>query len=129
MRAWIISALVLLGLAGCAENTAGMRVDGETQHVFFHDNVLGGRLLVDDIATTQVDDRARAVVRLTSNFKGDQNILYRFAWYDDNGLEVNTKPGPWRQAIVRGFESITLSEVTVNPNGTKYRLQIRAANE
>lgn len=34
MRAWIISALVLLGLAGCAENTAGMRVDGETQHVF-----------------------------------------------------------------------------------------------
>lgn len=129
MKVWLIPALVLLALTGCAENTAGMRVDGETQHVFFHDNVLGNRLLIDDISTVPADDRVRGVVRLTSNYKGDQSILYRFSWYDANGLEVNSKPGPWRQAIVRGGESITLSEVTINPNGTQYRVQIRANND
>ncbi|WP_029800929.1 DUF1425 domain-containing protein, partial [Vibrio parahaemolyticus] len=39
------------------------------------------------------------------------------------------KPGPWRKMIVRGFESVTLSEVTVNPNGTHFRVQIREAQD
>ncbi|MDW3059644.1 DUF1425 domain-containing protein, partial [Vibrio sp. 1978] len=28
-----------------------------------------------------------------------------------------------------GFESVTLSEVTVNPNGTHFRVQIREAQD
>ncbi|MGR5195036.1 YcfL family protein [Vibrio rotiferianus] len=129
MKAWLIGIAVLVGLTGCADNTAGIRIDGQTQKVFFSDNVLGGRLLVDDIITTYVDDRPRGVVQLSSNYKGDQHILYRFYWYDANGLEVNTKPGPWRKMIVRGFEQVSLSEITVNPAGTQFRLQIREAED
>ncbi len=129
MRVWFISLVMFMSLAGCAANTAGIRIDGQAQQVFFSDNVLGSRLLVDNITTTYVDDRPRGVVQLNSNYPSDQHILYRFYWYDNNGLEVNTKPGPWRKMIVRGFESVTLSEVTVNPNGTRYRLQIRQAQD
>ena len=129
MRVWLIGLAMLVGLAGCADNTAGIRIDGPTQQVFFNDNVLGSRLLVDNIRTTYVDDRPRGVVQLNSNYQGDQHILYRFYWYDNNGLEVNTKPGPWRKMIVRGFESVVLSEVTVNPNGTRFRVQIREAQD
>ncbi|MDF2153617.1 YcfL family protein [Vibrio sp. CAU 1672] len=129
MKAWLISLVVLIGLAGCAGNTAGIRIDGQTQKVFFNDKVLGSRLLVDEIKTVYVDDRPRGVVNLTSQFQGDQHILYRFYWYDNSGLEVNTKPGPWRKTIVRGFESVTLSEVTVNPAGTQFRVQIREADD
>lgn len=129
MRSWLIGLALIVGLAGCADNTAGIRIDGQTQQIFFNDNVLGSRLLVDKITTTYVDDRPRGVVQLDSNYQGDQHILYRFYWYDNNGLEVNTKPGPWRKAIVRGFESVTLSEVTVNPNGTRFRVQIREAQD
>merc|ERR1711991_104893 len=106
-------------------NTAGVRVDGLTQNVFFGDKVLGSRLLVDDVRTDQVDGHTRGLVRLTSDYKGDQNILYRFYWYDDAGLEVNLKQGPWKQAIVRGFETITLSEISVNPKATQFRVQFR----
>ena len=129
MRSWLIGLALIVGLAGCADNTAGIRIDGQTQQIFFNDNVLGSRLLVDKITTTYVDDRPRGVVQLHSHYQGDQHILYRFYWYDNNGLEVNTKPGPWRKAIVRGFESVTLSEVTVNPNGTRFRVQIREAQD
>ncbi|CAM2846965.1 YcfL family protein [Vibrio mytili] len=129
MRAWLIGLMVIIGLAGCAANTAGVRIDGQTQQVFFNDDVLGSRLVVDNVSTTYVDDRARGVVQLSSQYKGDQQILYRFYWYDNTGLEVNTKPGPWRKMIVRGYESAILSEVTVNPNGTRFRVQIREATD
>lgn len=129
MKKWLLGAFTALMLVGCADNTAGLRVDGLTQKVLFSDHVLGGRLIIDDIATVQVDGRARGVVKLSSQFQGDQHILYRFYWYDDSGLEVNIKQGPWRQAIVRGFESFSISEVSINPNGTQYRVQIRASND
>ncbi len=128
MKKWLITAIVALTMVGCADNTAGLRVDGSTQQVLFDDNVLAGRLLIEDISTVQEEGHARGVVRLASQYKGDQTILYRFYWYDDNGLEVNTKLGPWRQAIVRGFETINISEVSVNPKGRQFRVQIRENN-
>lgn len=129
MKRWLLGMLTALMLVGCADNTAGLRVDGLTQKVLFSDHVLGGRLIIDDIATTQVDGHTRGVVKLSSQYKGDQHILYRFYWYDDSGLEVNLKQGPWRQAVVRGYESFSISEVSVNPNGIQYRVQIRASND
>ncbi|MCK6262800.1 YcfL family protein [Vibrio sp. ZSDE26] len=125
MKQWLLVLCTALVVSGCADNTAGLRVDGSTQNVIFGDNVLGSRLVIDDIATTQVDGHARGVVRITSHYTGDQHIQYRFYWYNDEGLEVNAKLTPWRKAIVRGYESIALSEVSVNPNGTQYRVQIR----
>jgi len=78
MKKWAIAALTALTLLGCADNTAGLRIDGATQTVLFGDNVLAGRLKIDDISTSDVDGRARGVVRLESQYKGDQAIQYRF---------------------------------------------------
>ncbi|MEZ8719999.1 YcfL family protein [Vibrio pomeroyi] len=125
MKKWLVSLAAAMALAGCADNTAGVRVDSLTQNVFFGDKVLGSRLQVEDIRTDLVDGHTRGIVRLNSNYKGDQHILYRFYWYDDAGLEVNLKQGPWKQAIVRGFESLSLSEVSVNPKATQFRVQFR----
>ncbi|MFM2590373.1 YcfL family protein [Vibrio sp. TBV020] len=125
MKKWLISLMTALALLGCADNTAGLRIDGASQTVIFGDNVLAGRLKIEDIATSEVDGRARGVVRLVSQYSGDQYVQYRFYWYDDQGLEVNTKLSPWKQAIVRGTEEIALSEVSINPNGTQFRVQIR----
>ncbi|MCL9782290.1 YcfL family protein [Vibrio sp. S4M6] len=129
MKKWLTFIVVALLVTGCAQNTAGLQIDGQTHKVLFGDKVLGSRLIVNDISTTQVDGRARGVVRLTSNYKANLHILYRFSWYNDQGLEVNTNAGPWRQAIVYGDETVSLSEVTLNPNGTQFRLQIREAND
>ncbi len=129
MKRWGTALAMALILAGCSKNTAGIRVDGQSQNVMFGDSVLGGRLLVDDMATIEVDGHARGVVTLSSQYKGDQNIQYRFYWYDDNGLEVNSKQAAWKQQIVRGFESISISEVSVNPNGKQFRVQIRQADK
>lgn len=129
MKKWLISAVMALALLGCADNTAGLRIDGASQTVIFGDNVLAGRLKIEDISTTQVDGRARGIVKLVSKYSGDQHVQYRFYWYDDQGLEVNTKLGPWRQTIIRGTEEIAISEVSINPNGTQFRVQIRQSDD
>lgn len=129
MKKWLISAVMTLALLGCADNTAGLRIDGASQTVIFGDNVLAGRLKIEDISTTQVDGRSRGIVKLVSKYSGDQHVQYRFYWYDDQGLEVNTKLGPWRQTIIRGTEEIAISEVSINPKGTQFRVQIRQSDD
>ena len=126
MKKWLISMAVTLTLLGCtSSNTAGLRIDGASQTVVFGDNVLAGNISIEDIATTKVDGRARGVVRLANQSRGDQHLQYRFYWYDEQGLEVNTKLGPWRQAILRGSEELSISEVSIHPNGRQFRVQIR----
>lgn len=128
MKKITLLLVALMALAGCAENTAGLRVDGKSQKVLFGDNVLGSRLLIDDISTLQKEGITRGIVTVTSAYEADLRIQYRFYWYDDNGLEVNTKPSAWRQDVIRGFETRTLSEVSIHPEGTQFRVQIREAN-
>jgi len=126
-KIWIV-ALSVFAILGCAERTAGLNVDGQSQRVIFNDTVLGGKLDIEQIDTDEVNGHARGIVTLASQSTGNQNIQYRFYWYDDKGLDVNTKPGPWRQIIVRGYETISISEVSVNPNATQFRVQIRQAD-
>ena len=125
MKKWLAIAAATLSLLGCASNTSGLKIEGASQRVIYGDNVLAGRLAIEDISTTIVDGRTRGVVRLVSKYKGDQSIQYRFYWYDDQGLEVNTKRGPWRQLIIHGTEEASISEVSINPNGREFRVQIR----
>jgi uncharacterized protein YcfL len=129
MKKWLSSAIVALMLLGCADNTAGLRIDGASQTVLFGDNVLAGRLKIEDISTVEYDGSTRGVVRLASQYQGDQSIQYRFYWYDKQGLEVNMKLSPWRQTLVRGKEEVAISEVSINPNGTQFRVQIRQADQ
>ncbi|GAB7219781.1 YcfL family protein [Vibrio comitans] len=128
MKKLALLLVALVALAGCSQNTAGLRVDGKSQKVLFGDNVLGSRLVVDDIATVDKEGRARGIVTVSSTYKADLRIQYRFYWYDDNGLEVNTKPSAWKQDVVRGFETRTFSEVSIHPEGTQFRVQIRESD-
>lgn len=129
MKKLAMVLFAVLALAGCSKNTAGLRVDGQSQNVMFGDNVLGSRLLVDDIATTEMNGSTRGIVTLTSQYTGDQHIQYRFYWYDDTGLEVNSTQAAWKQTIVRGYETVSISEVSINPNGKQFRVQIRQSNK
>nr|WP_198517267.1 YcfL family protein [Vibrio sp. HA2012] len=116
-------------MAGCTSITAGLRVDSQTQKVVFADRVLGNRLEVGDIAIIESEGHSRGIVTLSSQYGSDQHIQYRFYWYDDDGLEVNSKQAAWKGAVVHGYDVISVSEVSVNPRGTQFRVQIRQIDE
>lgn len=125
MKTWLFAVLTGLLLVGCSANTAGLRVDGASRQVLFNDSSLSNHLKIEGITTTLVDGHTRGVVQLLNQKKSDLNIQYRFYWYDNDGLEVNTKLSPWKIVILRGMETVSLSEISVNPNGKQFRVQIR----
>lgn len=126
MKKWLVAGLGLVVLAGCSSsNTAGLRIDSASQQVLYSDSALDDDLTIDNIDTQENNGNTRGLVKITNNSQDTQNLQYRFYWYDDQGLEVNAKQGAWRQFILRGYESMALSEVSVNPNATDFRIQIR----
>lgn len=126
MKKWLVACLGLVALAGCSSsNTAGLRIDSASQQVLYSDTSLDDDLKIDSIDTQANNGNTRGLVKITNNSQDTQNLQYRFYWYDDQGLEVNAKQGAWRQFILRGYESMTLNEVSVNPNATEFRIQIR----
>lgn len=128
MKKWIFIITSLLIITGCSNNKMALNIDGASQRVIFTDQALNKRLVVDDISTEPVDGRSRALVRLSSQYKNDLVIQYRFSWYDDNSLEVNNKLSAWKQFIISSFDTVTLSEMSINPAGTQFRVQIREVN-
>ncbi len=129
MKKILLVILSMFAIVACSSNTSGLRIDGHSQKVLFGDSSMSRTLSVDDISTLQVDGHARGVVSLTSNISSDLDLLYRFYWYDAQGLEVNTQVGNWKRLIIRGKETRSISEVSVNPAATQFRVQIRRNND
>ena len=126
MKKWLIVLLLPLALAACSSGqTAGISVDSSTQKVLFGDNVLGHRLSVEQISTQDNNGLVRGIVSVTSKFSGDQQLQYRFYWYDAQGLEVTGSDSPWRTFIVRGLDTMSIQGVAIKPEATQFRVQIR----
>ncbi|MGC9421390.1 YcfL family protein [Vibrio sp.] len=125
MKKIVVALLAVWLMSACTSHTTGLSIDGASQQVLFGDRVLASRIQIDDISTQNVYGKTRGIVRLSSQYRGDQHLQYRFYWYDADGLEVNIQPGPWTSVILRGDETRSLSEVSVNPQGKQFRVQIR----
>lgn len=126
MKKWFFILLIPFVLTACSMGrTAGISVDSHTQKVVFGDNVLGHQLSVDDIRTKENNGLLKGVVALTSNYVGDQNLQYRFYWYDQQGLEVSGSDAPWRIFVVRGFDKVSIQGIAPKPEATQFRVQIR----
>lgn len=128
MKKFVLVILSMFAIAGCATNTSGLSIDGNAQTVLFANDSMSRSLTINDITTRMVDDHVQGIVSLSSNISSDQDLLYRFYWYDDQGLEVS-KPGNWRRLIIRGEETLQISGVAVNPAVTQFRVQIRKNND
>ncbi|SJL82865.1 YcfL family protein [Vibrio palustris] len=129
MKLALIALLTVTSLAGCATNTSGLQIDGERQRVIFGQSALDDAFKVTDIATVKVHSHMRGSVTLVNQTTHDQSVQYRFYWYDRQGLEVNIQPSAWKQQIVHGGEKVSLSEVSISPQGQQFRLQIRENNQ
>ncbi|RQW63244.1 DUF1425 domain-containing protein [Vibrio viridaestus] len=128
-KSLIFIFISMVMLAGCAgSKSSGLSVDSEYQKVLFGDSSMSSYLRVDDISTEEVNGHTRGVVKLENLDDYTRTLEYRFSWYDDNGLEVNTKPGAWKQVIIGGKEMSSLSQVSVSPKGKNFRLQVRASH-
>ncbi|MDA9556016.1 YcfL family protein [Vibrio sp.] len=125
----LMSLMVAVFTVGCSSSDAVVSVDGEIQKVLFNGSDLQGKIDITEIATKDKNDRAQAIVRVINLTKDTLYIKHRFTWYDDDGLEINQKDSPWRLSVLRGLETLSVSEVSIHPEGREFRVQFRLSED
>ncbi|MBE1274236.1 MULTISPECIES: YcfL family protein [Enterovibrio] len=125
MRISVILFSAAMVLSGCAQNTSGISIDSSNQNVVLGNEVLGKSLEFGNAKTSEVNERLLAQVMVTNKSSESQNLQYRFNWYDEQGLEVDSGKSPWRQFIVYGNDTVTLQGVALNPNAKNFRVSLR----
>ncbi|MGF1867199.1 YcfL family protein [Enterovibrio norvegicus] len=125
MRISVILFSAAMVLSGCAQNTSGISIDSSNQNVVLGNEVLGKSLEFGNAKTSEVNERLLAQVMVTNKSSESQNLQYRFNWYDEQGLEVDSGKSPWRQFIVYGNDTVTLQGMALNPNAKNFRVSLR----
>ena len=132
----VLAAAVAVALAaGCAApNTAGFTVgveaDAESnlQDVLQVDDAKVARLLtVEDLIVGQTrNGLMKANVKLTSRMNKTYTAQSKFAWFDEDGVEIDPDGDPWRPLVLHGKETKTIQGVAPTAGAASFKLRIRA---
>lgn len=133
-RSLLAAALVAGFAAGCASpNTSGITVGAEAdeeglmQQVLQVDNAkLAKKLKVDDLSTGQTKNGLmKASVKLTSRLNKTCVAQSKFAWFDEEGAEIDPDTDPWRPLVLNGKETRTIQGVAPDSRAVAFKLRIR----
>ncbi|HOO20028.1 MAG TPA: YcfL family protein [Kiritimatiellia bacterium] len=134
---WMILAAAMASAlaAGCAApNTAGFTVgvetdaEGNLQDVLQVDNAKVARLLtVEDLIVGQTrNGLMKANVKLTSRMNKTYTAQSKFAWFDEDGVEIDPDGDAWRPLVLHGKETRTIQGVAPTAGAASFKLRIRA---
>lgn len=125
MRHAVLGCCAILFLSACATQPTGIRMDSANEHVVLSDAQLAQTLSFANANTEVKKDNIEGEVTVTSQVAIDQNIQYRFYWYDLQGLEVDNTNSPWRALLIRGHESVVIQDHPENIKAVNFRVSIK----
>jgi uncharacterized protein YcfL len=67
--------------------------------------------------------RAVVNVRLTSKYRSQ--VMYRFHWYDEQGIELTSRNQVWRSLMLDGYGESTLTDQAPIQSAAEFRVQLR----
>ncbi len=127
-------ACVVLG--GCVRKTSGTEVvgvmaagpDGQpelSRAVIANNAKLGRTIQVVDVRHEYVGDVLKAHLTLASTYAGTISFQYKFAWYNEAGLEVHPNTDAWTPAVLHGMETISIQGVAPDAHVKSFKVKIR----
>ncbi len=127
---------VLVLFPGCRSTTSGiegsstvmMDADGGYQYseyVVVNNPKVARGLQIVELSQEFVGDILRAQITLASKYSSTQQYQYRFAWFDENGVELDAGSRAWIPFIMYGNETKTLQGVAPNPSARQFKINIR----
>ncbi len=132
----VVMAVAVAALAaGCAApRTSGVTVgvttdgDGNLQEVLQVDNAkVAKALVVEDLKVGQTKNGLmKANVKLTSRMNRTYTAQSKFAWFDEDGAEIDPDGDPWRPLVLQGKETKTVQGVAPNAQAVSFKLRVRA---
>lgn len=126
----LLALLLISTLAGCA--TSGIEATGKpgadpefAKHLVIHNEPLADKIIITDMQSRMRGDLLQVNVVLTNLSSRDQNIQYRFSWYDANNFEVEQGSRAWTPVTLHGNASFSMQAVAPNATVKTYKVNVR----
>lgn len=126
-----VAALVLL-LVGCqnvntyenAESRATPNYVADKRVIT--DNTLAGAVRVVSINQATVSGNLLKIQATVENLRSSpRTVNYKFEWFDQDGMAVNSPNEVWKALPLQGRESTTISTVAISPKAVDFKLKFR----
>ncbi len=130
----LAAAALAAGLSvgvGCVE-TAGtiVRTDHTTgsSEILENSTRLRDEVQVLNVNYDEVNGMKRVHITLASTKHRRLRVDYQIAWYDANGMEIDPDTKTYRNLILEGRESRTVTGVANSPAAVTSRLRVRSTS-
>ena len=92
------------------------------------DQYLSQFLCLTEIRESKTNDEYKRIQVFLKNLSGTTyTVMYRFNWYDNNGVEVeNPDNEMWVRKIIVAGDDITLTSVAPSKNCQDFKLRLKA---
>ncbi len=140
-RVAVVGVAVLAGGigAGCRHRGASDGIEGDaaaiaapdgsytvSKYVVVNNPQLAKGIQIVDLKTSFTDNNLmRANVTLVSKARRTLTFQYRFAWFDQNGMEIDLEANAWKPMTIYGNESRTLQGTAPNSAAKEFRVKLR----
>ena len=93
------------------------------------DPILSQQLCMTEIRESKTNDGYTRIQVFLKNMSGGTYwIIYRFNWYDDQGVEVeNPDDGGWTRQLIAAGDDVTLTSVAPGKVCRDFKLRLKAA--
>ncbi len=90
------------------------------------DNTLAGAVRVVSINQATVSGNLLKIQATVENLKSSaRTVNYKFEWFDQDGMAVNSPNEVWKSLPLQGRETTTISTVAITPKAVDFKLKFR----
>ena len=90
------------------------------------DNTLAGTVRVVSINQATVSGNLLKIQATIENLRSSQRTVnYKFEWFDQDGMAVNSPNETWKSLPLQGRETTTISTVAISPKAVDFKLKFR----
>lgn len=124
----LLAAYVLTVSTGCRTtgNVGGGASYSPSPYLIVNDQVLASQVDLVGVNHEILDNGLmRAFVTLRSNRYRVLHLQYRFSWYDELGVEIDSQAQPYRKVSLQGRDAVSVHSVAPNPRATEFKVRLR----
>ena len=90
------------------------------------DNTLAGAVRVVSINQATVSGNLLKIQATVENLRSSpRTVNYKFEWFDQDGMAVNSPNEVWKALPLQGRESTTISTVAISSKAVDFKLKFR----
>ncbi len=127
---WILALMLCAAMSGCATVNTVERADSQSRKDMVSDKRIITDSDLDDYAyvaglnQSVVGNLLKVQAKIVNSTVAQRSINYKFSWFDQNGMEIESPNTPWSTLILEGGESGYISSVAPSPNAKDFSLKL-----